>query len=221
MKFLSGLRKLDEKAADVLPIRLIVSIAIIAAVTGITGFGLYNMSITSSENQVDHECKDLISSLNSMVEKGEPRELYDLDDLGSTRVEEFTLPDNLLYISFGMDPDPLNNGKLRSSLEGKGNVIFYKVEGGSKKAIWLDEDFKFREGILYSKNPDKWIMLPPSLFAPTGYVIQDGGGTTITFELVKYNNENLILIHATDEFFGGINYQSLAKLLKILNLYVF
>ncbi len=224
MKIKSGLKKLDNKAADFLPIRLIVSLAIIAAITGLMGIGFYNLSITSSENHVDQECKELIASLNSMVSKGEPRGVYDVDGTrGSTRVVMLDLPDNLLYLSFGMDPDPFNNGKLRSGLEGEGNVIFFKVEGGSKKSIWLGEDFKFREGILYSKNPDKWIIIPYFLCDPEGYVISDGGETTITFELVKYGDENLILIHARDEFFGGSNniYQLINKYLKLLRLNVF
>jgi hypothetical protein len=225
MKIKSGLKKLDNKAADFLPIRLIVSLVVIVAITGLMGFGLYNLSITQSENQVDQECKELISSLNSMVAKGEPRDVYDVSGTrGSTRVVELDLPDNLLYLSFGMDPDPLNNGKLRSGLDGEGNVIFYKLEGGSKKSIWLDEDFKFREGLLYSKNPDKWIIIPSSLCDPEGYVISDGGETTITFELVKDGQENLILIHARDEFFGGLNnniIQIINKYLNLLRSYVF
>lgn len=205
MKIISGLKKLDNKAADFLPVRLIVSLAIIAAITGLMGIGFYNLSITSSENQVDQECKELIASLNSMVSKGEPRELYDVSgDRGSTRVVEFDLPDNLLYLSFGVDPDPYNTGRLRSGLQDEGNVIFYKVEGGSKKSIWLDEDFKFREGILYSTGSNIWVMMPPMVFKETGYIIEKGGKTTLTFELVKYGDENLILIHARDKYFGGI-----------------
>ena len=44
----------------------------------------------------------------------------DVDDLnaaeGTKRVQTFTLPDSLVYLSFGGDPDPLNTGVFSSKL---------------------------------------------------------------------------------------------------------
>lgn len=211
------IKKLDNKAVDFLPMRIIVSIAIITAITGLTAYGLYSASINNSENQIDQQCKELISSLSSMAARGEPRDNSNINDgIGSIRVKEFNLPNNLLYLSFGVDPDPNNDGKLKTGLTEEGNVIFYRVEGGSKKTIWLDEHIKFREGV-YIEIFGGWFLIP-GLIHPTGHIIEEGGTTSITFEYIILNNESYVLIQSDDGYSGGVTslYELLYDLLKEL-----
>lgn len=172
-----------------------VSIAIIAAVTLLFGFGYKALNITSAENKLEHECRGVESELFSMLASGVPRDLdYLYSDEGTIRSYSFDLPDNLIYLSFGVDPDPDNNGRLSTGLTLNGTVIFYKVDGGSKKAVWLDERFKFREGIY---RLGRWVVNGDG----QGYIIENGGGkTNLVFELVGQNNESFILIHGTDRF---------------------
>jgi len=186
------MKKMDELAADMIPTRLIISISIIAAITLLIAFGYKSLSIYSAENQVEQECRKLESELFSMIASGVARDIGEMNaDDGTIRSCSFVLPDSLIYLSFGVDPDPDNNGELQSGLTVNGTVIFYRVDGGSKKAIWLDEGFKFREGFIIG---NKWVINGDG----QGYILQGGGKSTIIFELVEKNENVFILIHGND-----------------------
>lgn len=177
-----------------IPTRLIVSIAIIAAITLLVAFGYNVLSINSAESKVEQDCRGLESKLFSMIYSGTAREIDDINaDDGTIRSYSFNLPDNLIYLSFGVDPDTDNNGKLSTGLTVNGSVIFYRVDGGSKKAIWLDPSFKFREGVF---KFNRWVINGDG----QGFIIESGGKVNLIFELVKQNNESFILIHGTDRF---------------------
>ena len=53
------MRKFNDFAADMIPTRLIVSIAIIAAITLLVAFGYRVLSINSAENKVEQDCRGL------------------------------------------------------------------------------------------------------------------------------------------------------------------
>ena len=97
----------------------------------------------------------------------------------------------MIYLSFGVDPDPNNNGELQTGLTENGSTIFYRVAGGSKHVLWFEDEYRFREGIY---TDGKWVINDDG----QGYIITCGGKTTLTFELVLKNHETYILIHATD-----------------------
>ena len=186
------MKKMDDVAADMIPTRLIISIAIIAAITLLIAFGYRSLSISSAENQVEQECRKLESELFSMIASGVARDVGEMNaDDGTIRSCSFVLPDSLIYLSFGVDPDPNNDGKLQSGLTLNGTVIFYRVDGGSKKAVWLDEGFKFREGFLIG---NKRVINDDG----QGYILHNGGKLTIIFELVEKNDDIFILIHGND-----------------------
>jgi hypothetical protein len=187
------LKKFDDFAADMIPIRLIISVAIIAAISFIVFFGLINLRIVLSENQIENECRNIESKLYSMIQNGVSR---DVDETGAgegtKRVHSFDLPDNVVYLSFGVDPSKDNTGVFKSGLTSDGCVIFYKVEGGSKKVIWFNENFRLREGKIEN---DKWILNT----LPQGYILTNSGSITLTFELVEKNHVIYVLIHGNDE----------------------
>ena len=187
------MRKLDNIAADMIPIRLIISIAIVAAITAMLAFGYINLRIVLSENHIENECRSLESKFQTMIASGVARNVNELNAAeGTKRVHSFDLPDNLIYLSFGVDPDPDNNGILETGLTDNGAVIFYKIQGGSKKVIWLDDDFKIREGEF---DGDKWIIKGLG----EGFIIQSPGGSTLNFEYVERMNNYYILIQSTDK----------------------
>jgi len=64
----------------------------------------------------------------------------------------------------------------------------YKVEGFSKKYIWLDEGIKFRKG---TKKNGIWTIKEPS----QGYILVGGGKIELTFELVNKNSKKYVLIY--------------------------
>jgi hypothetical protein len=185
---------MNTNAVEMIPVRLIISLVIISAIAVMMVFASSSLRTILAEHQVEQECRLLESTLSTMVGSGVPR---DVDEAiaaeGTKRVQTFTLPDSLLYLSFGGNPDPLNTGVLKPGLTEDGAAIFYKVEGGSKQVIWLPkETYKFREGT-YVDN--KW------LIKGTGqsFIIHSGGKITLVFERVQKNYVIYILVHGTDE----------------------
>jgi hypothetical protein len=130
-----------------------------------------------------------------MVASGVPRDVDDVNAVdGTKRVQTFTLPDSLVYLSFGGDPDPLNTGVVTLGVVDDGSAIIYRVEGGSKQVIWFPEKtYKFREGAYVS---DKWVING----AGRSYVISGGGKTTLVFEYVQKNHVMYILIYGASGY---------------------
>jgi len=186
------MRKLNSYAADMIPIRLIVSIAIISAIMVMFAFAYTNLRINLSEGSIESDLEYLESSLLNVIASGVTRDVDEVDASdGTKRLISFDVPDNVIYISFGVDPDINNNQVLKSGLFESGNNIFYRVSGGSKKVIWLDSEYKFREGIF---SNDKWTINNPS----QGYIIRSPGKYDIVFEFVERFNEKYILILEND-----------------------
>lgn len=188
------MRRLNTYAADMIPTRLILSIVIIAAILFIMVVASSNLRIILAEHQVEQQCHFLESSLSTMIASGVSRDVDDIDDAdGTKRTLTFHLPDSLIYLSFGGDPDPMNSGLYRSGLTEDGASIFYRVEGGSKKVIWLPkETCKFREG---ASVGNRWTLNDTE----QSYVVTTGGEITLIFERVQKNHRFYILIHGYDD----------------------
>ena len=187
------MKKIDNTASEVIPIRLIISIAIMAAIAFMLAVGYNNLSITLSENQIENQYITLESKLYTMLASGVTR---DVDELnagdGTMRTHTFDLPDNIVYLAFGIDPDPSNDGELTTGLTDDGSAVFYKVSNGNKHVIWISGDgFRFREG---NNTNGKWIINNDE----QGFILRNSGKTTLTFELVQKNHERYVLILAND-----------------------
>ena len=189
------MRKIDNIASEMIPIRLMISISVIAAVTLMISVGYNNFSITLSENQIENEYRILESKLYSMIASGVARDVDENNAVnGTIRTHTFDLPYNLVYLAFGVDCDPNNDGIMKTGLTNDGIVIFFKVNTGSKHVIWPSKnDFRFREGD-YVNN--QWIINNDE----QGFILQTGGKTALTFELVQKNLKKYILVHANDNF---------------------
>jgi len=127
-----------------------------------------------------------------MLASGTPRDVDEVDTGdGTRRHQTFNIPENIIYLSFGVDPDPDNDGALKTGITQTGAVIFYRVQDSSKKIIWLDDNFRFREGKFYD---DKWIINGLG----QGFIIKEGGKIKLNFELVEKNHNLYVLIRQTD-----------------------
>lgn len=186
------MRKMNEYAADMIPTRLIVSITVVSAIALMVFFGLLNLNVILAENQIENDCRALESKIYTMLSSGVPR---DIDETGTgdgtKRSHTFNLPDSILFLSFGVDPDENNDGVLETGLTENGAVIYYKVQGGSKHVIWLDERFRFREG-KFENN--KWIIHGNG----EGFVLTSSGEAILNFELVEKSHSVYVLIHEND-----------------------
>ena len=182
------MKQVDDAASEMIPMRLVISIAVISFMVA---FGYNSFSVILAENQVENECDMLESKLYTMISSGVYRDVDEANTSdGTKRTHTFDFPDNLMFLAFGVDPDPDNDGNFDTGLTCNGSVIFYRITGSNKQVIWLpEEDFKFREG-KYVNN--KWIINKDE----QGFVFSSGGKTTLTFELVEKNHEKYILIHS-------------------------
>jgi hypothetical protein len=187
------MRQIDDYAIEMIPIRLLISITIIAVIIILVAVASESLRISLAEHQVEQECRLVQSSLSTMIASGVARDVDAIDaSEGTLRIQTITLPDSLLYLSFGGNPDPLNIGDLQPTLTENGAALFYKVQGGSTHVIWLPrETYKFREGAVHK---DAWGING----AGESYIIRHGGVTVLIFEMVQKNHVHYILIHAND-----------------------
>lgn len=164
----------DEKGQTFIPIRVLISIVVAGIIAGLAFTGLQYAAKVAAEKQVERECSEMLFQISTMIASGDARDIYDMHyDRGDKRSIELDLPDELIYLGLGVDPDDRVHG-----LTGNGSCIFYKIEGMSKRVIWLDESMKFRKG---RNDSGIWVIDKPE----QGFVIRGGGKYTITFELVK------------------------------------
>lgn len=188
------MRKMNSYAADMIPIRLIISVVVIAAISLMVAFGYNMLSVNLSDGSISNQVSELESELYSMIKGGVTRDIYEVNTAnGTSRTFSFNLPSNLNYIAFGVDPDPDNNGVLTTGLTEDGCCIFYKIEDNVKKVIWFDGEYRFREG---KYDGSKWVINSDD----QGFIIDDPGGSSVlTFELVERSNIDYILVQATDD----------------------
>ncbi len=184
----------DGRGAAFIPVRVMISIAIGAAIVGLVCLGFQQAQKTSAQSQVERECNRLLSSLSTMRTSGDARNIDNpFSSPGERRAIQLELSSKLSYIGFGVNPDDDHDGYLESGLTSNGSCIFYKVEGMSEQVIWDVGDIKFREG---EKTDDRWTINQPS----QGYVIKGGGTYRVTFELVRdASNTKYVLIRANDD----------------------
>lgn len=181
-------------AAEMLPVRLMISIAMIVTIVILVVVAAGNLQVFLAEQEIETACRSLQASLCTMVADGAFRDVDDLSSPeGTKRIHTFKLPDTLMYLSFGGDPDPADNGSRTSELLEDGSVIVYKVAGGSKKIIWLPiETYKFREGRF---DYTHWVLEDQG----NSFLITSGGTVTLVFECVQKRHQKFILIHQNDE----------------------
>lgn len=184
------MRQKNNIAAEMLPIRLIISLAIIATIVVLVVGASGTLGIYLAEQQIEQQCLHLRSELSTMVGTGAFR---DLDDPsapdGTKRVCTLFLPDSLVYLAFGYDSSIVQTSDFTPTLVEDEAVIVYKVEGGSKKVIWLaDVAYPFREGNFVH---GRWMLNEDS----HGYVIRRGGTSTLVFECVQKNHDSCILLY--------------------------
>lgn len=188
------MRTLDNNAADVIPIRLIISVVIIAVIMFLIMLASDNVRISLAEHQIEEECRQLQSTLATMTASGVARDVDACDFAeGTNRVQTLDLPDSLVYLSFGGCPDSLGSDQYQSAITDDGASIFYRVQGGGTHVIWFPRNsYKFREGLLHGTT---WTLNETA----GSYIIHHGGATRLVFELVQKNHVNYILVHASDE----------------------
>lgn len=127
---------MEDSGVDSLPVALIASALMLALVLGFAAMGLKNAQPMVSAASVDDQVSKMANGCRAMLASA-PRDLLDpASPPGAMHRFELDLPQDTEYVGLGCDPE------AEVSDEG---TIYYKVHG-SKKAIVVDRNVKFRIG---------------------------------------------------------------------------
>ncbi|CAG0983478.1 hypothetical protein METP3_02219 [Methanosarcinales archaeon] len=196
----------DDSASMDIPIRLVVYIILTAAIVAVTAIGLSHIWPGMTTNIMEKQIGEIKASLGTM-QSGGARNLIDPDSpSGNIRTLMVTIPEDVDYLSFGVDPDPDNDLDMTNTPDGmitdRGNVIYYSGTNG-KIRIPLDDFIELREGLL---DEDRWTVNDIGGLQ-NGAVLSEKGNYELTFELVydPISKEKYTLVHMTDNLNAYIN----------------
>ena len=181
-----------------------VYLILIGIIIALTAIGLKNAGPPIDGALMERQLGEVKSSLE-LMQSGYARDPSDpYAATGNIRTFELVLPERLEYLSFGVDPDPDNNGILTDTppdlVTDNGNVIYYKLGGDGKRLIKLKDSVHIREGELVN---GRW--LPRAVDGMGQGVVLTGGSQSVTFELVCDGGAIYTLSHLTDNLDAYIN----------------
>jgi hypothetical protein len=182
------LRSWDSCGVEMIPIRLVISIAVIGAVVGLCAAGFMVVQPASDAGVLRMQCERAVGTLAGLVRGGVPRDLRDSDAaLGTRRVMSFTVPEKCVYLSFGGDPDPDDDGVLGQGVTGAGAMIVFRVQGSGEEVFWLSEPVGFRAGVI---DGQRYVREDGC------FVLRGGGKMTLVFELIRDAEGIYILVYS-------------------------
>jgi hypothetical protein len=168
------------------PIRVLVSIAVIAAIAGLCYCGMREQRVAAAEARMEVLCQHIVAELSSLVAGGSARDLGDCTaPPGTRRILAVELPGPCLYLCFGADPDPDDDGVLTTALLHSTAVMVYRVQGGGTHAVWLPYP---AVGFRSCSPTDARVALDASV------IVQGPGKTVLSFELVSDSHGMYILV---------------------------
>jgi len=194
----------DENGIDTIPLKLVVYLVLVGIIIALVAIGLKNVGPPMDGALMESQLGEVKSGIE-LMQSGYARDLSDPYTVtGNTRSFDLLLPERLEYISFGVDPDPDNNGILTDTPPGlvtdNGDVIYYKLMGDGKRLVKLKDSVHIREGELVD---GRW--LPRSVDGLGQAVVLTGGSQSVTFELVYDRGTTYTLSHVTDNLDAYIN----------------
>ncbi|MCD6513072.1 MAG: hypothetical protein J7K61_05680 [Thermoplasmata archaeon] len=159
----------DNRGEAFIPIRILISVTMIAAISAVSFIAYENAMKIADEKHVENICQKILSKLEEMKKEGKVRDLNNPREvIGDRREFSFYLPSSVEYVAFGCSPDDADN------IINDGHCIIYKIHGRSKNVIWI-EDFGFRKGVI---EGDAFKI------TDSGYIIYGGGKEKFLMELV-------------------------------------
>ena len=168
----------NNHASFWLPIRLLISIAIISFFTVLLVIGSQNATNTIINNDVLNEIQQIKQSLESLYYHGDCRNLHNLKSFsGSKRVFSIEIPYSIQEVYFGK--------KENESNEMSSSIRFQLSE--KTKIIWLPKDIKL---VLAEKVGQHWYPKDDEI----GLSLKNGY-YDVTAELVCNNSDQFILLY--------------------------
>ena len=148
----------DTRGVDTIPLKLVVYLALTCAVMVLIAVSWGNIMPFIEGADVDKQITDAALKIIS-IQQGAARDLLDTRSAdGSMCIFELFLPDNVIFVGFGVDPDPDANGNLTDSeWVVEENTIVYQYSNGVKKRVFLNGDtIQFRNGVQDASG--RWVI---------------------------------------------------------------
>ncbi len=186
----------DNRGVDTIPLKMVVYLTITAVIIMLMTISWSNISPFIEGADVDRQLKDAALGISAM-QGGYARDLDATGQDGSMCTVSLSMPDNVRYVAFGVDPDPDMDGNLTNSewmLEN--NTILCQYASNVKEHTFLEGDpVKFREGVI-DVNGRRVIdsYLAMNLGHDRGVVIEGPIEGDFVFELVR-GDETYTLSH--------------------------
>lgn len=192
----------DTRAADSIPLKLVVYMGLLAAVLLLLAQAWENASPVLDEAEIEAQVEAAGLSLRS-IQNGYARPLEDrYSPEGSTCTLTLSLPDSIRYLSFGADPDPDCSGNLSDSeWKLENNTLIYQYKNGVKQRVLLEgETLHFLKGV--ADEEGNWVPAASRennetapILKETGIVIEYPVSGEFAFELVSENGARYTMSH--------------------------
>lgn len=192
----------DTRAADTIPLKLVVYLGLLAAVLLLISLAWENASPVLDDAEIEAQVEDAALSIRS-IQKGHSRPLGDrYGPEGSMCILTISLPDKVRYLSFGVDPDPDCSGNLSDSeWEFGNNTLIYQYKNGVKQRVLLGgETVHFLKGgptedgnwfpVASQENNETF-----SILKEKGIVIEYPVSGEFVFELVSEDGVRYTMSH--------------------------
>lgn len=161
-----------------IPIRLLISIAIITFFTGLIVIGSQLVTETVQRNDLKNDLMEIKQTLESLYYNGDSRILFDtMSAPGSTRVFNLEVPQTITSIYFGKkqsDPSELSS-----------SIRFQSEQG--ETLIWMNDNIELISGVL---NDNMWQPNDEN----RGLSLSSGNYQIIA-ELVSDNSHQFVLLY--------------------------
>lgn len=184
----------DTVAADTIPLKLVVYLALLAAVVLLLAHAWSIASPVLQDAEIKSQAESASLSLLS-IQGGYARNSEDRHSPeGSMCTLTFSLPPSVRYIGFGVDPDRECNGNLTDSeWIPENNTLVYQYKSGVKKRVLLEgKPVHFIKGIQNSEG--RWVPAGSvgsnetfSVLESTAVVIEYPVSGEFLFEMVTHN----------------------------------
>jgi hypothetical protein len=184
----------DTVAADTIPLKLVVYLALLAAILILISQAWSTAVPTIDDAEIRSQIETASLSILS-IQRGYARsaaERYNPE--GTMCTLEFSLPVSVRYVSFGVDPDPDCNGNLSDSgWIQENNTIIYQYKNGVKNKVFLEGDpvyFVKGEGDyegVWMPSVKQGYYYKPIFFEETAVVIESPVSGEFQFEMVLHN----------------------------------
>lgn len=192
----------DCRAADTIPLKLVVYLGLLAAVLLLVAQAWNAASPTLEDAEIKAQVEEAALSLSS-IQTGYARDLADSrSPEGSMCTLSFSLPAPVRYLSFGVDPDPDCSGNLSDSKWAlENNTLICQYKNGAKQRLLLEgETICFMRGM--PDEDGRWVpagslqdneTTPP--LEETGVLIEYPVSGEFVFELVFEDGRKYTLSH--------------------------